>query len=121
MSLLQQSLVLLRILIPELCGLAVQRRFVVWLAEETLEGQEDRLYVVDSRPLVLEDIKADTAGHINVRVEHWGGKEDGGWLERVVSGEGEGEFEGLAGEVSVIRADDGGSPLEEIAWVVWEG
>lgn len=97
MSLLQQSPILNRIGLPQLRGLSVERRLVVWLTQQRLQTQKDALDVVHGGPLVLEDVETDAAGHVDVWVEHWGGEDDGWWLQWVGVGEGEGEFEGFIG------------------------
>ena len=56
------------LVIPELCGLDVERARVVWLAHETLERDEYSRDAQHRGPLLLEDVEADVAVQVHVRV-----------------------------------------------------
>ena len=124
-----EALVLGGVLVPELCGLAVERARAVmlsvhhyWrryrhvfdslvrLAQQALQTQQDSGDVVDGAPLVLEDIETDAAGEVDVGVVDRGLVEDGRRHVGVVVGEVHGQLEDEVGVGSVGRAVDSGSP-----------
>lgn len=46
----------------------VGRCLLVRLTKQTLQAEQNTRYVIDRAPLVLEDVEADTAGEVDVRV-----------------------------------------------------
>lgn len=52
---------------------------LIWLSKQALEAQEDSLNVVCCSPLVLQDIKADSAREIDIWMVDWRFEQNGGW------------------------------------------
>lgn len=88
---------------------------LVWLSEQRLQAQQDGLDVVRGGPLVLENIETNAAGEVDVRVVDGGLEKDGRRRVWVVCGELEAELEREAGVGGVLRALDGGAPVQEVA------
>jgi hypothetical protein len=63
---------------------------LIGLPKQALQTQEDRLDVVRSSPLILQDIQADATREVNIGVVDRGLEEDGRGSIRVVGREGEG-------------------------------
>lgn len=66
---LVKMLFVLGLIVPQLGGLRVERRIVVRLAQQRLDGQQDGAHVVEGRPLLLQDVQANGAAQINVGVK----------------------------------------------------
>lgn len=98
---------------PKRGRLRVERRVVVRLSEQALDGEEDGADVVGGGPFVLEDVEADVAVGVDVGVEARRFELDLGRLVRVVAGEGEREAVGGALVGGGGGAVDGADPLED--------
>lgn len=90
--------VLLHVLPIKLCSLGVGGAVRVRVVQEGLDGREDRGDVVGGRPAVLEDVEAQLAVRVDVRVEHAREELDGWRLVGVGLVEGEQELEGAVFE-----------------------
>lgn len=122
------AVVLAPVLLEQTRGLRVSRRVRVRIAQQRLDGREDRRDVVDRGPLVLQNVQADltvivdctaarknrqySAQHCNllqkesertIRVEHLGDKLDGRRLVRVVLAKLERQVERAALPRRVVR------------------
>jgi hypothetical protein len=126
------ALELVHVGVPELGGLAVKGRgaarevsvcssveheggSLVGLAEQALQGQQDRTDVQDGTPLVLEDVEADAALHVDIGVVDGGGEAD---LRRhvwVAGREVEAQLERETRVGRVGGTDDGAVPDSEVA------
>lgn len=49
--------------------MSIQRRVGVGLTKQALDGEQDGLHVVDSAPVLFEDVQADVAGLVDIGVE----------------------------------------------------
>ena len=78
------------------------------------------MHIVDSTPLLLQDIEADSAREVDIRVVDGCLEEDSRRSERVRGGELERELEVQAGVWCLGWAFNGGGPVEQIG-VVGEG
>lgn len=90
---------------------------LVWLTQKTLQRQQHTPDVQNGAPLVLENVQANPALHVDVWVVDGSLEAD---LRRdiwVASGELEIEFESEAGVGSAFWADDGSSPVKEVTIV----
>lgn len=94
---------------------------LVGLAQETLQAQEHALDIVHCAPLILQNIQADSAGEVDVRVVDGGLEEDGGRRVRVVVREGKGELQRQSFIGRLRRAGDSPRPGKEVAIGVGEG
>lgn len=94
---------------------------LVRLPQKTLQTQQHALHIVNSTPLVLQDVETDAAAEVDVRVIDGRLEEDGGRRVGVVGRECEGELEGEAGVGCLRGADNGGGPVHEVAVGVGEG
>jgi hypothetical protein len=75
-----------RLVLPQLCRLAIERALDVWIAEHALDGEQHGADVVRRRPLLFEDIEADVAILVDVGVVARRLKLDSGRSVRVVLG-----------------------------------
>jgi len=50
---------------------------LIWLSKQALEAQENSLNVVCCSPLVLQDIEADSAREVDIRMVDWRLEQDG--------------------------------------------
>jgi len=89
--------------------------------QQALNSQQYTLHIIHSTPLVLQDIQAYPARHVDVRVVDWCLELRLRWSVGVVVWEVEGELEFHAGVAGVWWALEGSSPLCEVGVVVWEG
>lgn len=94
---------------------------LVRLAQQALQAQQHALHVIDSAPLVLQDIQAYATRKVDIRMVDGCLEEDGWWRIRIVRWEIEGELEGKVGIWSVVRAGDRCRPQQEVFRVVGEG
>ena len=60
-DLLDLALIFTAILLVEARGLGVRWGVRVWVAEQRLDGREDRRDIINGAPLILEDVEADRA------------------------------------------------------------
>ena len=67
-----------------LCCIGVERRVIVGLAQQGLDGQQHSAHTVGSAPLLLQNIQADVAVLVHIWVEARCFKPHGGRLEWVV-------------------------------------
>lgn len=93
---------------------------LVGLSKQALQAQQHRADIVDSAPLVLEDVQADAAAEVDVGVVDGRLEEDGGRRVGIVGAElhAELEDEGLVG--GGRGTIDGGSPACHVL-VIGEG
>jgi len=94
---------------------------LVRLAKQTLKAQQNSLDVVSSSPLVLENVQADAAGEVDIRMIDGCLKEHRRSGVRIVGGELKAELEGQPSVGSIVRTLDGGSPSEEVSIRTGEG
>jgi len=78
------------------------------------------LDVISRSPLVLQNIQANPAGEIDIRVVDRCLEENGGWSIWVVRWECEGELERKVGVWGIIWSFDGRSPRKKVAVGRWE-
>lgn len=97
------------------------RPLLVRLAQQALQAQQHALHVIDSAPLILQDIQAYAARKVDIRMVDRCLEKDGGWRIRVVRREIEGELEGKVGVWSVVWAADSCCPQQEVLGIVGEG
>eukprot|EP00302_Diacronema_sp_CCMP2436_P053959 CAMPEP_0180065450 /NCGR_PEP_ID=MMETSP0985-20121206/8752_1 /TAXON_ID=483367 /ORGANISM="non described non described, Strain CCMP 2436" /LENGTH=149 /DNA_ID=CAMNT_0021995881 /DNA_START=748 /DNA_END=1197 /DNA_ORIENTATION=+ len=86
----------------------------VGVAKQRLDGGQDGGNIVDGRPLVLQDVEADRAVRVHVRVEELRHELDRRRLVRVVLRELELQAEGAVLPRRVVRAKDDGVPLHDV-------
>lgn len=67
--------------------MAIERRVVVGLSEEGLDGEEDGLDGVAGAPVLFEDVEADVAVLVHVGVEAWRHERHLRGLEGIPAGE----------------------------------
>lgn len=72
--LLMQQLSILLLVRPQPSRVRIQRRIVIRLPQQTLNGQQNRPHVIRRRPLLLQNIQANVPKLIDVRVETRRGK-----------------------------------------------
>ena len=82
----------------------VERVLRVRLAQERLDRQKRRLDVERGRPVLLQNVEADSPDFVDVRVVYLCEESDLGRLKRVILGEEELELEEPAGVRAVGRA-----------------
>lgn len=75
-----------RLVLPQLCRLAIERTLDIRVAKHTLDGEQHGANVVGRRPLLLEDIEADVAILVDVGVVAGRLEFDSGRSVRVVLG-----------------------------------
>ena len=102
------------LIIPKISSLAVQRAVVVGLSQQTLDREQNRRDVVDSRPLFLQNVQANVPVLVDVGVENGGLKANGRRTEGVIRGEVEGHLEGKILVGGVLHSFDGARPVEEV-------
>lgn len=93
----------------------IQGGVLVGLAEQALQRQQDGTDVQDSAPLVLENVEADAALHVDIGVVDGSGEAD---LRRdvwVAGREVEAQLEGEGRVGRVGGTDDGAIPDSEVA------
>ena len=66
------AVVLAPILLKQLCGLDIRRRVGIRVRQQRLNRRENCGYVIDRRPLVLQNVETDAAIAVHVRVEALG-------------------------------------------------
>lgn len=88
---------------------------LVWLSKQTLETQEDGLDVVCRRPLILENIKTDPAGEVDIWVVNGRLEENSGRCVWVVGWEGKRQLQAQLGVWRVVWALDCCSPGEQVS------
>ena len=85
--------VLLHVLPVQLSSLGVGGAVRVGVVQETLDGSEDGGNIVRGGPSILEDIQAELAVRVHVRMEHAREELDGRWLVRIRLVKGQHELE----------------------------
>lgn len=98
------------VLVPKLGSFAVEGGRIVGLSKQALEAKENSLDVIGGGPLVLEDVKANAAGEVEVGVVDGSLEQDGRRSVRVIRGESHGKFEGEASIRSAIGALNSSGP-----------
>jgi hypothetical protein len=73
--------------LPVLGGLVVQRVVGVGRGQQTLNRQKHRSYLQGRRPVLLQDVEADSAQVVDVGVIDLGVEDNLGWAHRVVLGQ----------------------------------
>lgn len=133
------ALELLKVVVPEFGSLAVERtcavlmvsldeygdamndggrsNLLIRLTQKTLQRQQHTCDIQNGTPLVLENIQANPALHVDIWVVYGSLEADLRWDIWVASRELEIEFESEAGVGSVFWADDGSSPVKEVTIV----
>lgn len=94
---------------------------LVGLAKQALKAQQNSLDVVSSSPLVLENVQANAAGEVDIRMIDGCLEEHRRSGVRVVGGECKAELEGQPGVGSIVGTLNGGSPSEEVSIRTGEG
>jgi len=108
-------------IVPKSCSVGVERRRIVGLAEKRLQGEEDRLHAINSRPFVLQNIKADrAASEVDVWVITWCVKLDGRCYIWVICREGNGYFECESSINSLRGAFYRSDPFEKVPIMLGE-
>ncbi|KAI0564068.1 ubiquitin conjugating enzyme E2 [Gracilaria domingensis] len=92
--------------LPQLGGVVVERVIRVWSGKQRLDGEQDGSNLQGWAPLVLENVEADAAETIDVRVVDAGEKANFGRGHGVVFREEELELEATGGVRGLLRADD---------------
>lgn len=82
-----------------------------------MNGEEEGCDGVGGAPLVLEDVEADIAAHVDVGMEDRGLELDDWWGHGVVLREGHGEGELHVGVYTCVCALDGSVPVQKIVAV----
>ena len=80
----EQHALVIYLVVPELGGVGVERRSIVGLAQQRLDGEEYRPHAVGSAPFLLQDVQTDVAKLVHVGMEAWRAEGDCGRLEGVV-------------------------------------
>ena len=57
---------------PEVGSLDIKRALVIWLIQQALEANENRLYTVSGTPLFLQNVQTNVAMLINIGMETGG-------------------------------------------------
>ena len=97
-----------------MCDLGHQRVVGVGVGEHAADAEQHFGDGQGGRPLVTQDVEADGAVGVDVWVVDTGGEVDFGRLERVVSGEVDGQEEDAGRVGRVAGAHDGRLPVEQI-------
>ena len=82
--LLLQQLSILFLIRPQPRRVRIQRRIVIRLPQQTLNGQQNRPHIIRRRPLLFQNIQANVPELIDVRMETRGGKFHHRRFERVL-------------------------------------
>ena len=110
----------LLISLPGIGDLLIQRIVQVWERHQSLDGEEHRSNLESWRPLVLQDIEANSAELVNVGVVDLGSEEHLGWNHWVFIR----QEEFAVKDATFVRGLGGTSDLdEEMSWVflIWFG
>ena len=100
--------------LEKLSNVRDERVVGVGVRQQGADGQQNLRNCQGRAPLVLEDIKADTAVRVDVTVVDTGGEVDLWRLERVVGREVNVQEEHSTSVRGVIRSHDGCLPVEHI-------
>ena len=93
---------------------------LIRLPQQTLQTQQHRINIVDSTPLILQDVQTDSPREVDVGVVDGRLEQDGWRRVRVVVCELHGELEGEPRIGCIVGALDGRRPTRHIL-VVREG
>ena len=117
--LLLQQLSILLLIRPQPCGVRIQRRIVIRLSQQTLNGQQNRPHVIRRRPLLFQNIQTNIPKLIDVWVETRGGKFHHRRFERVLVRKRQRQRIFQVFVRSTFGAFDGADPAENVI-TVWE-
>lgn len=94
---------------------------LVWLSEQALQTDKHALHIVDSTPLVLQDVQADTAREVEVGVVDGRLEEHGRRRIGVVARESKRQLEFQPVVRRIGRSGDCRRPREKVAVCIREG
>jgi len=100
--------------LEQLRGFRVGGRVGVGVAQQALDRRENGRNVVDRRPLVLQDVEANTAVGVNVRMEHLRREAHFRGLVGELLAKREVEREGAALPRRVLRTEDDCRPVHNV-------
>lgn len=99
---------------PHLAGLRIEGTIVVGFAQQRLDRKQNGADVVEGGPLLLEDVEANGAREVHVRVKAGGNEFDDGRRVRVRIRKLEGQFVLLAVVDGLLWPRDCSDPFEEV-------
>lgn len=111
---LHPLLVLAAVLFVQLGGHRVGGRVGVGVAEQRLYRGQDGGHVVRGTPPVLQDVQADAAVRVHVRVEHLGDEADRRRLVRVLLGKFYCQLKRAVLEGGVVRPENHSVPYHDV-------
>ena len=117
--LLLQQLSILLLIRPQPGGVRIQRRIVIRLSQQTLNGQQNRPHVIRRRPFLFQNIQTNIPKLIDVWVETRGGKFHHRRFERVLVRKRQRQRIFQVFVRSTFGAFDGADPAENVI-TVWE-
>lgn len=113
-NLLDTSIVFSLILREQTSCLRICWGVGIWVRQEGLDGRQNGCNIVDRTPLVLQNVKADAAICIDVRMEHFCDEAHCGRLAWVVFCELKCQLEGSSFPGRIIGPEDDGAPKHDV-------